>query len=253
MRHLRSNGPEPAWTLNRADGPGGEIRPVDTAVALPFRALVRIVHRPIEGMSTGPAAPKSRLFAERRTRSSVGASSSFASSASTRRGTRPCRLPRRPRSGPLPARERLCPALGAHDPVLVQAAEARAAPRGLRCRRRADVAARPSAPSSAGPPRLNRESRAVWPDGPTDRGPRGPLRDADMQADNRKRLSGVFGLGEQRGEWRWRGPPKASRRWPAYPAVPAELARRICKRGLVHGPVPPAARARPGAAPAGRV
>jgi hypothetical protein len=74
--------------------------------------------RPKEGMSTGSAAPKSRLFAERRTRSSVGASSSFASSASTRRGTRPCRLPRRPRSGPLPARERLCPALGAHDPVL---------------------------------------------------------------------------------------------------------------------------------------
>jgi hypothetical protein len=189
----------------------------------------------------------------RRTRSSVGAPSSFASSASTRERHTTLPPPAQTSVRPASCWGAAVPRLGAHDPVLVQAAEAHAAPRGLRCRRRADVAARPSAPSSAGPPRLNRESRAVWPDGPTDRGPRGPLRDADMQADNRKRLAGVFGLGEQRGEWRWRGPAKASRRWPAYPAVPAELARRICKRGLVHGPVPPAARARPGAAPAGRV
>jgi hypothetical protein len=78
-------------------------------------------------------------------------------------GTRPCRLGRRPRSGPLSAGERLCPALGAHDPVVMPAALTRAAPRGRWRRRRADVA-----------PLLFRDKRRelalitkpVWPDGP---------------------------------------------------------------------------------------
>src|SRR5438876_11159342 len=37
LRHLRSNGPEPAWTSNRADGPVGPIRPLDKNDPLPFR------------------------------------------------------------------------------------------------------------------------------------------------------------------------------------------------------------------------
>jgi hypothetical protein len=165
--------------------------------------------RPIEGMSTGPAAPKSRLFAERRTRSSGWRVEQFRQlgfneeryttlPSPTQTSVRPATCWRA--AVPSAWRSRSCPKC--RQPKRVRA------PRGLPFRRRADVAAWPLRAKQRpvrgdpgrprwGAPRLDRESGRLR---PPYRSQRGRLRSDSPGASAGARSP--FGAPRARPRWR---------------------------------------------------